>query len=65
MSRNIPRCRAWRVRYHMCDGTRRDVFTFAPNKRFARWNARDHALQTWRDNWAVNVERVSVSRVEA
>ena len=62
MSRNIPRVRLWRVRYHMPDETRRDVYVRTINKRFARWEARE------RGGWANIVagaddETVSLVRV--
>jgi len=51
MSRNIPTVKEWRVTYWR-DGDRILVVdTCAPDKRFARWNARDMFIDSgvWRD----------------
>ena len=64
MSRNIPRVRIWRVRYHMPDHSRRDIFVATINKRFARWEAHD------RGGWGCLIdgatdETISLVTVEA
>jgi hypothetical protein len=60
MLRNIPPVRVWRVTYYRDGKQILRVDTLAPNKQFARWNARDEFIQSgvWRDGLA---ERVTVS----
>jgi len=53
MSRAVPIVQSWRVRYYNGGTLLACVTVMAPNRRFARWNARDQLMRagTWLAVW--------------
>ncbi len=64
MSRNIPQVRVWRVTYYRDGKQILQCETHAPNKRFARWNARDLFIASgvWRDGGLADKVTVGLVR---
>ena len=47
MSQGIPQCREWLVKFYEGGVVTYKTIVWAPNKMFAKWNAKDESLIDW------------------